>query len=276
MTRFLIPALFLLIVFLMPESWAFAQIPLQVCEGNACNACKLVQLVNNVIQFLIFIAVLLGTLMFILAGFKFVTAGGNAGQIKEAKKMFVDVTIGMIIVLTGFLIVDTVMKVLVGNSLLNAGPWNEIQCVANPDATAPAGPIVIGPAPGTPGNVGTPGCPTCQSIEGIPCKHVSSCTVDPSYAQNLSQLSSYGLIITEAYPPTIQHQNACHSNGTCTDVAFADSNYSVERIQQFQAAAQAAGYRAVYEPGPSGPCPAGVSPCLAGVGTGAHFSLYKN
>lgn len=267
----------ILTVFLIPESSAFAQtIQLVVCEGDQCNACNLVKLANNVIRFLIVLSVLLATIMFIYAGFLFVTSGGNQAQLQKGKGMFKDVLIGIIILLTGFLIVDTVMKTLAGNSLMGGGPWNQIQCVPNPSAVSagtwnPNDPGTVTVSPTEPAK----DCTDCAKIEGIPCKHSNSCTVNPSYAANLNQLSSWGLIITEAYPPTITHQNVCHSNGTCTDIAFTNGDYSPERVRQFQAAADAAGYRAVYEP--VGACPSNLD-CLPGWqtrATGAHFSLYK-
>jgi hypothetical protein len=125
-----------LALLLAPQALIYAQTFI-LCDGNACNACLLVKLANNVIQFLIIIAIFIATIMFMWAGYQFVTAGGNQTQLSNAKKIFTDVLIGILIVLTGFLIVDTVMKLLVGQNLLEGGPWNEVQCVANPSMTSP-------------------------------------------------------------------------------------------------------------------------------------------
>jgi len=281
MKRFALLATLILAIFLIPESSAFAQtVQLVVCEGDTCNACNLVKLANNVIKFLIVLSILLAAILFMYAGFLFVTSGGNESQLKKGKEMFKNVFIGIIIVLTGFLIVDTVMKTLAGDSLMGGGPWNQIQCVPNPSAisTGVWNPGDSGSVSVTPTGSTATDCPNCTRLEGIPCKNANSCTVDPSYAANLNQLSSWGLVITEAYPPTITHQAACHSNGTCTDIVFANNDYSPERIRQFQAAADTAGYRAVYEP--VGSCPAGMTqaqclPSSVTRATGTHFSLYK-
>jgi hypothetical protein len=71
----------------------------------------------------------------VILSFKMVTAGGDAGAISNAKSMITNVIIGFIILLAAYLIVDTVMKILVGDKLTGFGPWNEIQCVDQPEVT---------------------------------------------------------------------------------------------------------------------------------------------
>ncbi len=93
---------------------------------DKCTMCHIVQLIQNILSFLVTISVIVATLMFIYAGFLYLTAGGSADKIKSANKIFTNVFIGFIFVLGAFLIVDTIMKTFYDNTRF--GPWNEIEC----------------------------------------------------------------------------------------------------------------------------------------------------
>jgi hypothetical protein len=103
-----------------------------------CGMCHIVQLIQNILSFIITISVMVATLMFVYAGFLYLTAGGSADKIKSATKIFSNVFIGLIFVLGAFLIVDTIMKTFF-NENTKFGPWNEIECSSRPSrATVPA------------------------------------------------------------------------------------------------------------------------------------------
>ena len=95
--------------------------------ANPCGMCHIVQLIQNILSFLVTISVIVATLMFIYAGFLYMTAGGSADRIKAATKIFTNVFIGFVFVLGAFLIVDTIMKTFY-NPNTRFGPWNEIEC----------------------------------------------------------------------------------------------------------------------------------------------------
>lgn len=63
-------------------------------------------------------------------------SAGNAGAVSQAKEMIVNTIVGFVILLAAWLIVDTIMKTFVNQAVL-VGPWNQIQCVAQPGYTAP-------------------------------------------------------------------------------------------------------------------------------------------
>jgi len=99
------------------------------CGGTGqpkCEACHLVQLANNVLTFLIQLAVLISGIVFAIGGFNWVTSGGSSGKIEKGKKMMTNAIIGVIITLAAWLIIDTVLKVFLDDPAL--GVWNEIQC----------------------------------------------------------------------------------------------------------------------------------------------------
>lgn len=115
------------------------------CNGPECNACHFVSLGKNVIDFFIKISAVVVTLVFAIAGMKIVMAGDNSGQISKAKGMMTDSVIGLVIILSSWLIVDTFLKVFINEQKL--GPWNEVQCSAAPARTTVVTPK--GEAPGT-------------------------------------------------------------------------------------------------------------------------------
>ncbi len=66
---------------------------------NPLEATEFEDILDNVIDFIFNIAVVLVPLMIIIAGFLFVTAGGNAEQINKAKTMIIWTAIGFLIIL---------------------------------------------------------------------------------------------------------------------------------------------------------------------------------
>lgn len=108
--------------------------------GPYCQACHLMQLVQNLVNFAIFAAIAVATLMFVYAGFLYVTAA-SAGQdqLKKARNVFAKVFIGFVIILVAWLIIDLIMKTFLGDEQReNYGPWNEIKCVEFRRVPAPS------------------------------------------------------------------------------------------------------------------------------------------
>jgi len=105
------------------------------------GSCEFVQTVNNVIQFLIKMSALLAVIVFLYAGFIMVSSRGDSALIEGAKKLFANVLIGFVILLTAFLIINTIIGILVGGA--SGGlTWQTIECqYAN--ESAPAAEIAI-------------------------------------------------------------------------------------------------------------------------------------
>jgi hypothetical protein len=111
--------------------------------GDECDACHLVQLAQNILDFLIIFTVSISAVLFVVAGLMMVTSAGDTGKLSKAKSIFTNVVIGLIIVLAAWLIIDTVMKAFLftgpsSGSQINIGPWNEILC-ANSGAAPVSG-----------------------------------------------------------------------------------------------------------------------------------------
>jgi hypothetical protein len=97
------------------------------CDGVAvkCDWCTLVQLIDNVIDWLFTFFTLAAVAMVMYVGFKLVTSGGNSSAWEEGKSMFTNLVIGFVIFLSAWLIVDTILKGLIDTNS-DFGVWNEL------------------------------------------------------------------------------------------------------------------------------------------------------
>lgn len=114
------------------------------CSGPDCGTCQVIKLANGIIVWLIGFVFLLFAVLLMRAGVLLVTSGGNPGALQSAKDNFINALIGLIIILAAWLIVDTLMKALVGKSgeegsrgYLNVQGektgwllWSQIECTA--------------------------------------------------------------------------------------------------------------------------------------------------
>ena len=101
-----------------------AGLPKQIvpCDGVNCTVCDLAKLAQNVINTGVFIFIFFSALMFAYAGFLYLSNEALEKQ-SEARKIFGNVAMGLIVLLAAWLVVDTLMKALLGG---NFGPWNDI------------------------------------------------------------------------------------------------------------------------------------------------------
>tara|TARA_B100000745_G_scaffold291264_1_gene230861 strand:- start:5120 stop:5911 length:792 start_codon:yes stop_codon:yes gene_type:complete len=254
------------------------------------------QLVQNIMNFLIYFGTMVLVLILVYVGFLFITSQGNPGAIQKARSMAMSAVIGFVVMLGGFLIVSTIMSTFANQD--EYGNWSSFfgieRSVCELDFEGgidTRNPVVTGPQDD---------CPTCVSLEplGIDCKS-GRCEADEDIANRLQELANTaGLAawrVTEAIPTTATHRCGCHYNGTCVDINFtgnlqASSPISVSLGQElgtaiaaFIDAAESQGLRAEYEvpinedkvniyTAPSGPNPNSIK--VISAITAPHFSVY--
>lgn len=90
--------------------------------GTECTVCHLAQLAQNIINTGIFITVTASAVLFAYAGFLYLTSAAQ-DNISQAKSIFKNVLIGLIVLMSAWLIVDTLMKSVLGGDF---GPWNDV------------------------------------------------------------------------------------------------------------------------------------------------------
>jgi len=92
-------------------------------EFDPCTFCDFNQLIQNLLNFALFLAVVTAGGLFAYVGWLFITSEGGP-QKEKAKKLFLDVFVGLIIVVGAYVIVDTLMKMLVGGQFTSS--WNDL------------------------------------------------------------------------------------------------------------------------------------------------------
>jgi type IV secretion system pilin len=100
-------------------------VPADCNQNGGCQSiCDLAQLAQNVLNDAIYLSVFLSAVLFAWAGWKHMTAGGDAHQISDANRVFSSVFIGLVVIISAWLLVDTLLRTLVGGS--PSLPWNQI------------------------------------------------------------------------------------------------------------------------------------------------------
>lgn len=234
------------------------------CKGPDCQACHLMELGRRLLNWLITISIVIIGVIAAWAGFKMVTSAGNPGGVSQAKGMFTNALIGLLILLSSWLIIDTVMKQLTYQSgTVNGvefGPWNELKCVLQQSGTDTSGAArasAVSTAPAAE-------CLTCATIpsnlptNGNACSGGGSCQMNATMAERLTavQGSVGDWRVSEAWPPagyTPQkpsgiHAEACHGTATCVDVSFnPGTSITGAAVNSFQTSAATNNLKAVYE-----------------------------
>ncbi|MES2966936.1 MAG: NlpC/P60 family protein [Patescibacteria group bacterium] len=109
------------------------------CSGVDCTACNVVSMANGLITWLIGILFVIFAVLLAIAGVRLVASAGNHHALDEAKSTFTNAIIGFMIILAAWLIVDTIMRALVGTDgnpgqIVANGTasgylfWSEVQC----------------------------------------------------------------------------------------------------------------------------------------------------
>ena len=95
---------------------------LEECSGiKVCGWPELVRLINEIIQFVFFLTSIIATLSIAYAGWLFLTSGDNEGNRTKAKGIMWNTVVGIIIIFTGWIVVQFILKslgVISGYSLL--------------------------------------------------------------------------------------------------------------------------------------------------------------
>ena len=91
--------------------------------GTDCTICDLAKLAQNIINTGIFVAVFLSAILFAYAGWLYIS-NEALDEVGRAKKIFLDVVLGLSILLGAWLVVDTLIRTILGGS--GFGPWNSL------------------------------------------------------------------------------------------------------------------------------------------------------
>jgi hypothetical protein len=91
----------------------------EACESGECKFDQIVELANEIAVILISLVTAVATVMFVYAGFLYLTAQGDTGQIKKATGVFRTVVIGFVIILIAYMAVKELLIKLGVGFLIN-------------------------------------------------------------------------------------------------------------------------------------------------------------
>lgn len=129
MYNYFVKFVFVFAALLVPVSAVAAIVP-ECTEGGIpglCQACNIVQLVDNLLKFFVFVAVAAAAVMFAYAGILAVTASANKNNLASAKKIFLNTFLGLVFVVAAFLVIDLLIRTFVPNQTFNV--FTRIDCV---------------------------------------------------------------------------------------------------------------------------------------------------
>jgi len=90
-----------------------------------CSFCDAVIVGNNIITYLTELAILVTVSMIVYGAITMMISGGNQSKFEDGKSKMTSAIIGLVVVLSAWVIVNTIMHLLAGNS---AAFWNQIKC----------------------------------------------------------------------------------------------------------------------------------------------------
>ncbi|HUD02987.1 MAG TPA: pilin [Candidatus Paceibacterota bacterium] len=111
-------------------------------NSTGCQACSLAQLVQNIINFLIGLSIPVAAALFAWAGVLYFTSAGDTSKHSKAKGIFTNTFIGFVIVITAWLVVNTLLHVIFQQGAFSGGSWFTIQCSANRPITGTIGGVL--------------------------------------------------------------------------------------------------------------------------------------
>lgn len=218
---FLLPALTsgFATVMLVPLSVHAAELPLfsqgwslvpEACRDCACGFAGVLAIVQNAMNAMISLGIVVMTLIVAYAGITFMTASTNPEAKSKAKNMMINAVVGMLIVLSAWLIVDFVMKALYNPNLAGWGPWNTILGDSDGKTCIEAktlSPLFSGSITAAPATTGSSGGNYTAG---------GTCTPQTSGACAASNFSAFGTAASEASEicNAESHGNASAVSGT--------------------------------------------------------------
>lgn len=98
--------------------------------ATECQACHLVELTQNVINFVIGLAISIAILLVAWGGILYFTSRADPAQIEKAKRVFRDTLIGFLIAISAWIVVNTTLFALLDSQQFPESSWFDISCVS--------------------------------------------------------------------------------------------------------------------------------------------------
>jgi hypothetical protein len=117
-----------IIIFLGLSGVAYANGIVPCGDDEPCTVCHLFELISNIANFIASrFAPIVGALLFVYGGIMMIISVGNPGKFQAATKIFWNTIIGLAIIYGAWLIVNSLMKTLAGESDIS-NKWYDVEC----------------------------------------------------------------------------------------------------------------------------------------------------
>ena len=230
--RVIIPTFLLAVAPISAHAAFFGPIVPTVCNVCPCGFGGVLQIIQNLMNFGISFAIIVATVIIAWGGFLYIFSSANPESRNTANKMLINAAVGLLIVLSAWLIVDFVMKSLYGGQF---GPWHEIlgvggdECIQKNEAVQKLFDDGITTIPGgmVPGGSGA-NCPAANpaAMAAFPSEATSGGAekATPGTVQNFMAMRAAAakdkidLKVTDGYRPESEQVslwNQYCSSGTC-------------------------------------------------------------
>lgn len=192
---------------------------------------------------------ILSIIVMMIGGIIRLTAAGNHAQISQGNTYIKSSILGVVFTLCSYMILFIVNPNLTILKPINVNYLEEIDLEAMDTITniidAPTDNLkypnvkTYDPKKEKPSNIA--GCDNCVETS-LPTKYSKSKNINRDLNAKLLLLSSsIGWRVTEAYPPTVEHEARCHYNGRCVDIALFPPSNDCKKVREFIQAVQSVG-----------------------------------
>lgn len=97
-------------------------------DSTGCNFCYLAKLIQNIVNFLLMVAIPISVAMFAWAGITYFTAAGNPKKIDRGRRIFVAVFLGFCIAVSGWFFVQVGLQAVTNQQFFTANNWVSLDC----------------------------------------------------------------------------------------------------------------------------------------------------
>lgn len=204
----------------------------------ACTTCDIFVLASNIINFVIFTLVpAIAVLLYLWAGFMILMGGANPGWIATGTGIFKTTTWGLVIVFTSWMITNTVLKSLAGDSIFTKD-WNKVTCTAGLGQPPP--PTVLADACSNPQQLAQQNNEPYPRTNDPELDRLMTCIRSEMRTANLGEVSTYDRTYElcnytrgqrTACTPSCSHAvNSCHYGGATGRNGALAVDYGNEQI----------------------------------------------
>lgn len=101
-----------------------------IAANPSCDVCDFFSMADDIIKFITTKAVpLVAVILVVVGGVMWMFSAGSEERIKKGKAILTSTIVGLIIVYTSWILIDTIFKKIAGQQFESKfGPWNELKC----------------------------------------------------------------------------------------------------------------------------------------------------